>query len=59
MTCRAPDGPIPWTAAMAYADRKRLTPDLADAMWTIVSRMDNVERAWQLEQLKAETGSGG
>lgn len=55
-TCRPPDGPIPWDKAMAYADRKRLAPDLADALWTIVSRMDNAERRWRLEQLEQEAG---
>lgn len=55
-TCRSPDGPIPWTAAMAYADRKGLPRDLGDAVWTIVRLMDNAERRWRVEQL--EDGGG-
>lgn len=43
---------------MAYADRKSLAPDLADAVWTVVSKMDLTERSWRYEQLKAETGGG-
>ena len=55
-TTRQTDGPIPWDKAMAYADRKGLAPDVADALWIVVSRMDLAERGWRLEQLKAESG---
>jgi hypothetical protein len=55
-TCRTPDGPIPWTAAMAYADRKGLDPDAAEAIWVVVRKLDGTERQWRYEQLKAETG---
>lgn len=52
-TCRPADGPIPWTAAMAYADRKGLAPDVAETVWSVISRMDNAERAWRLDEIKA------
>lgn len=52
-TCRPPDGPIPWLAAMAYADRKGLAPDVAETLWAVVWRMDNAERGWRLEEIKA------
>lgn len=55
-TCRAPDGPIPWTAAMAYADRKGLAPDVANAVWAVVRKMDLAERQWQVENLKGANG---
>ncbi len=58
-TCRAPDGPIPWDKAMAYADRKELPADVAGALWCIVRKIDNAERSWRLEQLEAESGNGG
>lgn len=41
---------------MAYADRKELPRDLADAVWTVVRLMDNAERRWRVEQL--EEGGG-
>ena len=55
---RVPDGPIPWGKVMAYADRKRLPPDIADALWAVISRMDTVEREWRIEQIEREFGSG-
>lgn len=55
-TERNADGPIPWRAAMAYADRKGLRPDLASALWIVIFRMDLAERRWRLEALKQETG---
>lgn len=57
-TCRHPDGAIPWTAAREWAKDKRLTPDVAEAVWIVVSRMDLAERRWRYDQLKAETGGG-
>ena len=41
---------------MEYADRKGLAPDLADALWHVVHRMDDTERLWRLEELKAQNG---
>lgn len=59
-TCRPPDGgAIPWLACMAYADRKGLQPDVADALWTVIRQMDSAERRWQIENLKREAGGGG
>lgn len=46
VTCRAPEGPIPWTAAALYADKAGLDPDTAEVMWTAVRAMDEAERAW-------------
>lgn len=59
ISCRPPDGPIPWTAAMAYADRKGLAPELATAVWEVVSRMDLAERQWRYDELKREAGLEG
>lgn len=56
-TCRMPDGPIPWLAAMAYADRKGLAPDVAELVWTIVRQMDFVERKWRVDEI--ESGGAG
>lgn len=58
MTCRAPEGPIPWTAAVAYADRKGLSVPAAELLWTVVRRMDAVERRWTYEAIKQEAGIG-
>lgn len=44
---------------MAYADRKGLQPDVADALWTVVRKMDQAERHWQIENLKAGDAGGG
>lgn len=44
---------------MAYADRKGLQPDVADAFWTTIRKMDSAERRWQIENLKREAGGGG
>lgn len=49
-TCRPMDGPIPWTAAMAYADRKGLAPDVAETMWVAVRQMDYAERKWRFDE---------
>lgn len=58
-TCRHPDGgSIPWDKTMAYADRKGLQPDVANALWTVVRKMDQAERGWTLDNLKAG-GAGG
>lgn len=59
-TCRPPDGgAIPWDKAMAYADRKGLLPDAADALWTVIRKMDQAERRWQLENVKPGAGGDG
>jgi hypothetical protein len=57
-TERHPDGPIPWSAAMAYACREGFERDLADALWIVVHRMDTIERQWRYDQLKAEIDGG-
>jgi hypothetical protein len=58
-TCRPPDGgAIPWDKAMAYADRKRLSRDVADVLWTVMKKMDRAERGWQIENLKVGSGDG-
>jgi hypothetical protein len=57
-TCRPPDGgAIPWDKVMAYADRKGLASDVTDVLWTVMRKMDQAERKWQIENLKT-TGSG-
>lgn len=43
---------------MAYAARKGLRPDIAEALWIVVHRMDSTERLWRYDQLKAEVGGG-
>jgi hypothetical protein len=43
---------------MDYADRKHLAPDVANALWSVISRMDGTERRWRVEQIKAESGGG-
>lgn len=59
-TERPPDGgAIPWSKVMAYADRKGLAPDVADALWTVMRKMDQAERQWQIDNLKAGDGRGG
>lgn len=55
-TCRHPDGAIPWTASRLYAQDKGLAPDVADALWIIVHKMDVAERVWRSEQW--ESGHG-
>lgn len=57
-TCRPPDGPIPWRDAMAYADRKGLAPDVAEALWTVIRKMDQAERKWQIENVNRGAGDG-
>lgn len=57
-TCRPTDGPIPWRDAMAYADRKGLAPDVAEVLWTVIRKMDQAERRWQIENLKRGDGGG-
>lgn len=57
-TTRHPDGPIPWDKTMGYAGHKGLAPDVANALWAVVSRMDATERAWRVEQITAEGGGG-
>jgi len=43
---------------MAYADRKGLSPDVADALWTVIRKMDQAERSWHIEELKGRMGGG-
>lgn len=43
---------------MAYADRKGLMPDAAEALWTVVRKMDQAERRWQIENMKGGAGDG-
>jgi hypothetical protein len=52
-TCRPADGPIPWTAAMAYADRKGVAPDVAETLWAVIRQMDNAERGWRLDEIES------
>ena len=56
VSCRTPDGPIPWTAVMAYADRKGLEPDIAEALWIVISKMDYAERKWQVDNIREGKG---
>jgi hypothetical protein len=53
-TCRAPDGPIPWRDAMLYADRKGFSPEVANALWTVIRKMDAAERRWHSDELSAK-----
>lgn len=39
---------------MAYADRKGFEPDIGDAIWIVVHRMDLVERNWRHDRVKEE-----
>ena len=57
VTCRTPDGPIPWDKVALYADKKGLQPDTADLLWEAVKRMDRVERSWVMDN-RPEGGSG-
>lgn len=43
---------------MAYADRKGLHPDVAAVLWTVVRKMDQAERRWQIENIKGSAGDG-
>jgi hypothetical protein len=54
-TERPVDGAIPWRAAMAYARHKGLAPDVADLLWTVVRKMDDAEREWQVENMQSES----
>lgn len=58
VSCRTPDGPIPWTASALYADKKGLQPDVADVLWSVIRQMDLVERRWVAENLSGEGGVG-
>lgn len=53
-----PDGPIPWSAAMAYADRKGVAPDVAETLWAVIRRMDDAERGWRLDEIKSGESGG-
>lgn len=58
MTERRDGGAIPWSKAMAYADRKGLLPDVADVLWTVIKKMDSAERGWQLKNPSPGAGGG-
>lgn len=58
-TERQTDGPIPWSKCIAYADRRRLSPEVGDVLWAVIRRMDAVERRWRVEELRQEFGGGG
>ncbi len=49
-TCRPPDGAIPWLAAMAYGEKKKLAEDVTETVWVTVRKMDLAERSWRLEE---------
>lgn len=55
---RHAEGAIPWSACRLWCRDLRLQPDIANAVWIVVSRMDLAERQWRYEQLKAESGGG-
>ena len=41
---------------MAYADHKGLAPDIADALWIVISKMDYAERKWQADSIREGKG---
>lgn len=41
---------------MAYADHKGLEPDIADALWTVISKMDYTDRKWQVDCIREGKG---
>lgn len=49
VSCRPPEGPIPWDKVALYADRKGLEPDNADLLWAVIRKMDLAERSWITE----------
>lgn len=51
VTERIPHGAIPWRACLAYGQHKRLEPDVIDLLWSIISKMDAVERQWVAENV--------
>lgn len=55
-TCRPPDGPIPWTAAMEWSDRRGLPSDLGAVLWGVIWRVDSAERGWRADEIKREAG---
>lgn len=57
VSCRVPDGPIPWTAVMQWADRRRLSRNLAEALWTVISQMDCAERQWRFDRFQEDHGA--
>lgn len=56
-TCRQPDGPIPWSVAVAYGERKGLDPNALEVFWSVIRQMDQVERQWRIDNLKGQTGN--
>jgi hypothetical protein len=53
------NGPIPWSAVLAYGHHKQLERDVTDLLWAVVSRMDMVERKWVAEEMRRTAGKGG
>jgi hypothetical protein len=43
---------------MAYGDRQGLAPDLTNALWAVIFRIDLADRKWRLEELKREGSAG-
>jgi hypothetical protein len=43
---------------MLYAEHKGLAPDVFDAMWAIVRRMDSAELEWWGEQVRHGVSGG-
>lgn len=58
-TCRHPGGPIPWTAFALYAQAQALSYDAANALWPVISHMDQVERAWRSKEGKPQNDDEG
>lgn len=56
VTCRLPEGAIPWTAVALYADRKGLEPDVAELLWSVIRQMDVAEREWVLSNISGTEG---
>lgn len=53
------DGPIPWTAAMQYADRLGLDSEDAEELWYYVSEMDVTWSEYQTEKRAKKEAAGG
>lgn len=46
------EGAIPWDAVALYAERLGLEWDTFNLLWSVVSKMDHVDRQWTAEQVK-------
>jgi hypothetical protein len=44
---------------VAYADRKGLEPDVFDALWTVLRRLNEARQRWLAEEAKGAAGGGG